>query len=93
MYRLHFCSFLFFFSIIILSPTHAFNPDSANHVAAVDTMRYWNLTVSGRLGLNQVAFSNWAEGGESNVAGHANGLVRGVVDQVVCGTVAHSLQV
>lgn len=38
-----------------------------------DTTTYWNLSAHGRLSLNQVAFTNWAEGGESNVAGNTFG--------------------
>lgn len=62
--------------VIASHPGFASNPDTSFTGSTIDTMKYWNLTVTGRLGLNQVAFTNWAEGGETNVAAGSNGLVK-----------------
>lgn len=43
---------------------------------AIDSVKYWKLTINGRLNLSQVAFTNWAEGGESSVAANSFGNLK-----------------
>jgi len=38
-----------------------------------DSTKFWSITTQGRLALNQASFTNWAEGGESNIAGNTYG--------------------
>ncbi|GAB4318235.1 MAG: DUF3078 domain-containing protein [Bacteroidales bacterium] len=41
-----------------------------------DSVRYWKLISTGMFNLNQVALSNWAEGGESSISGSAIGSLK-----------------
>lgn len=41
-----------------------------------DTAKFWNIQANGRFSLSQVAFSNWAEGGESLISGNTYGNLK-----------------
>ena len=56
--------------------TPPYPPDSSRSNEVSDTVSYWKLAATGMLNLNQVAYANWAEGGESNVAGNTVGSAK-----------------
>ncbi len=48
----------------------------SNSIGISDSAKYWNIIANGRLSINQVAFSNWAEGGESLISGSTYGNLK-----------------
>ena len=54
-----------------------YNPDFSIDTALInDTTRFWFLGANGHFNLNQVSFTNWAEGGESTLAGNVFGVLK-----------------
>jgi hypothetical protein len=57
------------------------NKPAKNDLTAVpaeraDTTNPWIISIQGRMSLNQVAFTNWAEGGESLISGSTYGNLK-----------------
>lgn len=64
-----------FFSLTLFA-NPPFPPDTSQARDYADTVSYWKLAATGMLNLNQVAYANWAEGGESNIAGNTVGAIK-----------------
>jgi len=58
----------------LLTDTTSLTP--SNSLSKLDTAKYWNIMASARLSVSQVAFSNWAEGGESLISGSTFGNLK-----------------
>ncbi|MCB2220669.1 MAG: DUF3078 domain-containing protein [Bacteroidetes bacterium] len=63
------------FGLSLLSNPSA-PPDSSHMQELSDTTSYWKLAATGMLNLNQVAYANWTEGGESNIAGNTIAMAK-----------------
>jgi hypothetical protein len=61
----------------ISNPDGIYHPDFSIDTALInDSTRVWFMGANGHFNLNQVSFTNWAEGGESTLAGNTFGVFK-----------------
>lgn len=61
----------------ISNPEGIYHPDFSIDTALIhDSTRVWFMGANGHFNLNQVSFTNWAEGGQSTLAGNAFGVFK-----------------